>query len=75
MKDKYLDLYTYWKSRSSKEGFSNKQFNETFSRYVDQREHDPMTIALGAKITYKTLIKERNEFQTIQYEIENAYWV
>jgi hypothetical protein len=73
LKDKYLDLYDYWKCRVLKEGFSNNQFNEQLHRFVDLSEADEMTKAVGAKITYITLLKERREFNKVQYEIEHSY--
>jgi len=76
MSDQQLkELQDYWKRRSLNEGFSLLKFREHQNKYVDRNERCQMTLAVTAKLAYKSLISEREyEQRLVMREMENARW-
>lgn len=76
MSDQQLkDLQDYWKRRSLKEGFTLLKFREHQSKYIDKGERCEMTLAVTAKLAYKSLCAEREyENRLVMREMENARW-
>tara|TARA_B000000557_G_scaffold120980_1_gene98254 strand:+ start:3568 stop:3801 length:234 start_codon:yes stop_codon:yes gene_type:complete len=76
MSDQQLkDLQDYWKRRSINEGFTLLKFREHQSKYIDKGERCEMTLAVTAKLAYKSLCSERDyEHRLVMREMENVRW-
>lgn len=76
MSDQQLkELQDYWKCRSLNEGFTLLKFREHQSKYVDKGEQCEMTLAVTAKLAYKSLLAERDyENRLVMREMENVRW-
>ena len=76
MRSEYEELYEKWRSRAMSEGFVLNEFREHFGRYVEVSNVCGMTKALGAKLAYLSLCRQRQEeCEAIKKEMENVLWL
>ena len=69
-----MDIYDTWRRKAIDEGFKLNNFREHYNRYVYAGEKDLMTCAVGAKLAYLSLIKERREDEQIQSMFKRTSW-
>lgn len=75
MTDKNLmDIYDTWRRKAINKGFKLNSFREHYNRYVCADEKDLMTCAVGSKLAYLSLIKERREDKQTQYMFKHTTW-
>ena len=76
MRSEYEDLYDAWRRRALSEGFSLNEFREHFGRYVEVGNVCALTKALGAKLAYMSLCRQRQEeCALVQKEMESVLWL
>lgn len=73
---KYQELFEMWRNKALKEGFTLNQFREKFNFFVERNNKCELTKAVGAKMTYVSLVRQRNnELQLVSKEMENMRWL
>ena len=73
---KYQELFDHWRSKALSAGFTLNQFRTQFNFFVELDNQCELTKAVGAKMTYMSLVKQRNEELTlINREMENIQWI
>ena len=76
LRSEYEELYDMWRGRAMSEGFGLNEFREHFGRYVEASNVCEMTKALGAKLAYMSLCRQRQEeCEAIEKEMENVLWL
>lgn len=71
-KEDYLDLYDQWKSKAIKSGFRFKQFQYHVNRLLTEEGRKcPESIALAAKMAYRSLEEERQ----VELQLQSAMWI
>ena len=64
MTDKnYLDIYDMWRRKTTNKGIKLNDFRSQYNQFVKPNNRCAMTAAIGAKLTYITLIKDKSNEQ------------
>ena len=72
----YQEIFESWRSKTLSAGFTLNQFRERFNFFVEADNACELTKAVGAKMAYTSLVKQRNEeLQLMQSEMENVRWL
>lgn len=74
--NKYQELFEHWRSKALSSGFTLNQFRTQFNFFVELDNQCELTKAVGAKMTYMSLVKQRNdELMLVNREMENIQWL
>ena len=72
---KYTDIYNEWRRKATNNGFTLNEFRCAYNRLVEPRETCAMTKAIGAKMAYRSLVRNKEaELKLVQREMENMRW-
>lgn len=72
---KYIDIYNEWRRKATNNGFTLNEFRCAYNRLVESRETCAMTKAIGAKMAYRSLVRNKEaELKLVQREMENIRW-
>lgn len=72
---KYIDIYNEWRRKATSNGFTLNEFRCAYNRLVESRETCMMTKAIGAKMAYRSLVRNKEaELKLVQREMENMRW-
>lgn len=73
---KYQELFEMWRNKALKDGFTLNQFRAQFNFFVELNNTCMLTKAVGAKMAYASLVRQRNnELQLVNKEMENIQWL
>ena len=77
MTDKnYLDIYDMWRRKAIDKGIKLNDFRSQYNQFVEANNRCAMTAAIGAKLTYVSLIKNRNdEFYKVNKEVASLNYL
>ena len=74
--NKYQELFEHWRSKALSAGFTLNQFRNQFNFFVELDNECVLTKAVGAKMAFMSLVKQRNaEFNLVNREMENIQWL
>lgn len=74
--NKYQELFEHWRGKALSAGFTLNQFRTQFNFFVELDNECVLTKAVGAKMAYMSLVKQRNaELNLINREMENIQWL
>ena len=74
--NKYQELFEHWRNKALSAGFTLNQFRTQYNFFVELDNECTLTKAVGAKMTYMSLVKERNtELALVNKEMENMQWL
>ena len=74
--NKYQELFEHWRGKALSDGFTLNQFRTQFNFFVELDNECALTKAVGAKMTYMSLVKQRNtELNLVNREMENIQWL
>ena len=74
--NKYQELFEHWRGKALSAGFTRNQFRTQFNFFVELDNECVLTKAVGAKMAYMSLVKQRNaELNLISREMENIQWL
>jgi len=72
---KYNDIYNDWRRKATNNGFTLNEFRSAFNRLVEPGDKCAMTKAIGAKMAYRSLVRNKEaELKLVQREMENMRW-
>jgi len=72
---KYIDIYNEWRRKAIDDRFTLNEFRCAFNRLVEPGDNCAMTKAIGAKMAYRSLVRNREaELRLVQREMENMRW-
>ena len=72
----YQEIFETWRKKTLAAGFSLNKFRERFNFFVTNDNTCELTKAVGAKMTYVSLVKQhQEELRLVQSEMENARWI
>lgn len=71
MTDKnFLDIYDMWRRKAIDKGIKLNDFRNQYNQFVEPNNQCTMTAAIGAKLTYTTLIKnKKDELDKVNKEV------
>lgn len=71
MTDKnYLDIYDMWRRKAIDQGIKLNDFRNQYNQFVEPNNQCAMTAAIGAKLTYIALIKNKtDELNKVNQEV------
>ena len=71
----FIDIYNEWRRKAINSGFTLNEFQCAFNRLVEPGDTCLMTKAIGAKMAYRSLVRNREiELKLVQREMENMRW-
>lgn len=74
--DKYHEIFEMWRDKTLSAGFTITDFRMKYNFFVTRDNVCNLTRAIGAKMAYKSLVKQRHEeLKLVQREMENIRWV
>lgn len=74
--NKYQELFEHWRNKALSDGFTLNQFRTQFNFFVELNNECALTKAVGAKMAYMSLVKQRNtELALVNREMENIQWL
>jgi hypothetical protein len=66
----YLDIYDMWRRKAIDQGIKLNDFRNQYYQFVEVNNRCMMTAAIGAKLTYTTLIKnKKDELDKVNKEV------
>jgi len=72
----YQEIFESWRNKTLSAGFNLNQFRARFNFFVEADNVCELTKAVGAKMAYMSLVKQRNEeLKEMQREMENVRWL
>ena len=74
--NKYQELFEHWRNKALSAGFTLNQFRTQYNFFVELDNECALTKAVGAKMAYMSLVKQRNiELTLVNKEMENMQWL
>lgn len=74
--NKYQELFEHWRGKALSAGFTLNQFRTQYNFFVELNNECALTKAVGAKMAYMSLVKQRNtELNLVNREMENIQWL
>lgn len=74
--NKYQELFEHWRGKALSAGFTLNQFRTQYNFFVELNNECALTKAVGAKMAYMSLVKQRNtELALVNREMENIQWL
>ncbi len=74
--DKYQEIFETWCNKTLSAGFTLNQFRNRYNFFVEHDNTCGLTKAVGAKMAYVSLVKQRHEeLLLVNQEMENIRWV
>lgn len=72
----YQEIFESWLNKTLTAGFTLNQFRARYNFFVEQDNTCELTKAVGAKMTYLSLVKQRQEeLNLVKSEMENVSWL
>ena len=73
MTDKnFLDIYDMWRRKAIDKGIKLNDFRSQYNQFVEPNNRCAMTAAIGAKLTYVVLIRnKKDEFDKVNKEVSS----
>ena len=77
MTDKnFLDIYDMWRRKAVNKGIKLNDFRSQYNQFVEPSNKCAMTAAIGAKLTYTALIKnKKDEFNKVNKEVTSLNYL
>jgi len=73
---KYQEIFESWRIKTLSAGFTLNQFRSRYNFFVEHDNTCELTKAVGAKMAYMSLVKQRQEeLNIMQREMENVRWL
>ena len=73
---KYQEIFESWRNKTLSAGFTLNEFRSRYNFFIEHDNTCELTKAVGAKMTYMSLIRQRQEeLNMMQKEMENVQWL